>query len=285
MSKGKKIAIWLLALVIGLPLLAGLGGYVYMRSTQSQMFEEATIDTVPPELPADIGHNAVLVYSKTSGGFRHAWSIDAANAMINSFAKANKWQVFYTENAAVFDDELLGNFAVVVWNNATGAGLSETQRESFARWLENGGGYVGLHAAGDGSHESWPWYTNEVIKAPYNMHTLMPHTPEATVIAENREHPTTAHLPASWTAVEEWYSFHENPRDNGATVLVTVDEDSYTTGDATMGDDHPLVWFHELVAGRVFYSAFGHNESAYSDPQLTPMMEQAIIWAGAFASD
>jgi hypothetical protein len=140
---------------------------------------------------------------------------------------------------------------------------------------------VGLHAAGDGSHASWDWYTNEVIKAPYNQHTLLPeHTPQATLNTENLVHPATAHLPETWTRTEEYYAWHKNPRDAGATVLITVDESSYQPGKATMGDDHPLVWVHKLGNGRVFYSAFGHMSEAYEDALLVPMMEQGIIWAG-----
>jgi type 1 glutamine amidotransferase len=286
MQKRNKIILWVVGLLVAIPLGSGLVGFVGMRISQPQMFEEPVIDTVPPVLPADIDHGAVLVFSKTSGGFRHGWSIDAANEMIGNFAQQRGWQVYFTENAAVFNDDQLPKFAVVVWNNATGAALSKEQRNSFRIWLEAGGGYVGLHAAGDGSHESWDWYTNTVIKAPYNGHTLLPeHTPEATVTAEDRDHPATAKLPASWQAVEEWYAFHENPRDNGARILVTVVESSYTPGSASMGDDHPLVWSHELGAGRVFYSAFGHTEEAYADPLLMPMMEQAIIWSGRLPGD
>ncbi len=277
MKKGLKISLWLLGFLLALPLC----GIVAFWLFQPQMFEEPIIDTLPPTLPASITDNAVLVYSKTSGGFRHDWSIDAANSMLERFADKHDWQVFYTENAAIFNQHQLAHFAVVVWNNATGAGLSEQQRLSFQQWLEAGGGYVGIHAAGDGSHESWDWYTNEVIKAPYNQHTFFPeHTPEASLTTENQQHPATAHLPEVWSITEEWYAWKKNPRDAGATILVTVDENSYTPGAATMGDDHPVVWSHSLGKGRVFYSAFGHWEAAYEDALLAAMMEQGIIWAG-----
>lgn len=277
MAKWKKISLWVLGVLVAIPLIA----IIAFRSFQPQMFEEPVIDTVAPVLPDSLGDRAVLVYSKTSGGFRHGWSIDAANSMIEKFAVKNGWTVFYTENGAVFTDEQLSHFSVVVWNNATGAALSEAQRLSFQRWLENGGGYMGLHAAGDGSHADWSWYTDEVIKAPYNQHTLFPeHTPEASLVTEDTGHPATAHLPKTWTRTEEWYAWHKNPRDFGATVLVTVDEASYQPGAASMGDDHPMVWSHAIGKGRVFYSAFGHWEEAYEDALLVPMIEQGIIWAG-----
>ncbi len=281
MKKRTKIILWVVGILVAIPLVVGVGTYVAMRLTQPQMFEEPVIDTVPPELSAQIKDETVLVYSKTSGGFRHSWSIDAANAMIEKLAQKNGWNVFYTENAAIFNPAQLGRFKVVVWNNATGAGLSKDQRLAFQRWLELGGGYMGLHAAGDGSHESWDWYTHEIIKAPYNQHTLLPeHAPTASVDVEDKNHAATGHLPARFETSEEWYAWHENPRDNGATILVTVDESTYTPGAASMGEDHPMVWHHQLGKGRVFYSAFGHWAEAYEDALLVPMMEQGIRWAG-----
>lgn len=281
MSKRTRILIWVLGILVLIPVVISVFGYVSMRISQPQMFEDPIIDTVAPQLPESIQSGAVLVYSKTSGGFRHGWSIDAANSMIGKFAEQRGWPVYFTENAAIFNDEQLARFAVVVWNNATGVAISKVQRESFQRWLEGGGGFVGFHAAGDGSHADWDWYTRQVILVPYNQHTLVPeHTPEAVVMTENRQHPATSHLPEAWRLSEEWYAWHENPRDRGANILITVDETTYTPWEATMGEDHPVVWSHELGAGRVFYSAFGHWEDAYSDPRLVPMMEQAIIWAG-----
>ena len=283
MKTSTRVLLWIVLLPCVVMALAAGYGYYLLRTTQPQMFADPVFDTVAPELPAAVAvaNDAVLVYSKTSGGFRHGWSIDAANAMIARLAEANDWRVYYTENAAVFSDELLARFAVVVWNNATGAALSNAQRSSFQRWLEAGGGYVGLHAAGDGSHADWDWYTQQVIRARYNQHTLLPeHTPRARVTVEDNTHPATAHLPEQWSLEEEWYAWHDSPRTAGANILVTVDESTYTPWKATMGEDHPFVWHHTLGQGRVFYSAFGHWEETYSDPLLVPMMEQAIIWAG-----
>ena len=42
----------------------------------------------------------------------------------------------------------LGKFKVVVWNNVSGDVLTEDQRAAFVSYLENGGGWVGIHASG-----------------------------------------------------------------------------------------------------------------------------------------
>ena len=281
MKKSVKVTLWVLGPLLGIPLVLALAGYAGMRINQPQMFEDEVYELEPPLLPANITENAVLVFSKTSHGFRHSWAIDAANAMIERFAKKHGWQVYFTENAGVFNTEQLERFAVVVWNNATGAALTADQRLRFRTWLEGGHGYVGLHAAGDDSHENWEWYTGKLLGASFNRHTLLPeHMPLARVDTEDKDHPSSAHLPDSWNTTEEWYAWHESPRGYGTTILVTVDESTYTPWLAAMGDDHPMVWVRGVGLGRSFYSGFGHAASAYEDPLLVPMMENAIIWAG-----
>ena len=35
------------------------------------------------------------------------------------------------------------------------------------RFLEDGGGWIGIHAAGDGSHKDWRWYVETLIGSDY----------------------------------------------------------------------------------------------------------------------
>jgi type 1 glutamine amidotransferase len=60
-------------------------------------------------------------------------------------------------------------------------------------------------------------------------------------------------------------------------MLASIDERCYQDG--TMGPDHPLVWCHENCGGRAFYTALGHDESAYADPAFRAHLEGALTWA------
>ena len=78
--------------------------------------------------------------------------------------------------------------------------------------------------------------------------------------------------------LEEWYSFAESPRDR-VTVLATVDEAEYEVKDEiAMGEDHPVIWHHKVGEGTVFYSALGHQASAYDEPEHQAMLEGAMVW-------
>ena len=240
-------------------------------------------DTVAPVLPAKFDHPAILVFSKTNG-FRHDKAIAAANALFAELARAHGWSVFTTENGAVHNPGLLSRFRVVVWSNASGDVLTADQRQSLRAFIENGGGFIGIHAAGDNSHADWPWYQDELIGARFVGHTLWPHAPLATVRIEPGPHAVTAGLPATLRREDEWYSFDRSVRKRGYRVLATVDEASYDlsgrfSAKLRMGADHPMIWTHCVGRGRALYSALGHGGEAYAEPAMRLLLGNALEWA------
>lgn len=294
-SKIVLIVLTLLAL-----LLWGLGHLALngLKDDQPQMFAEPIFDTVAPVLPLSINQaNAssarqysVLVFSKTNG-YRHREGIEAAREMFETLADKRGWLLFYTENAAVFSEQSLVKFDVVVMSNATGPLMNSQQQSAFKSFLENGGGFVGVHAAGDSSHADWSWYQDQVIRAKFVGHPMLPQFQTATVMTEDLTHPAMAHLAKSWQHKEEWYCFEASPRAN-VNVLASIDESDLnmlsinsSTGAVTnmaMGDDHPVIWHHTIERGRVFYSALGHAAETYQRQEIKIMLESAIIWAGRF---
>ena len=63
-----------------------------------------------------------------------------------------------------------------------------------------------------------------------------------------------------------------------------MDEASYKPGamfgnPLAMGADHPIAWWHCVGQGRAFYSAMGHQASAYSEPGYQQMLRGAASWA------
>jgi uncharacterized protein len=274
-----KVFLWLLlaaALIVGF--LAWRNWDTFQRVALGGLHVH---ETVPPTLPADTKRPAVLVFSKTNA-FRHEEAIPAANALFSGMAKEKGWGYFQTENGAAFTPEILAKFDAVVFNNVSGDVFSPEQQRAFKAFIGNGGGYVGIHAAGDNSHAAWGWYINDLIGTLFTMHTMSPQFQKATVTVENKTHPVTQGLPESWQPIEEWYSFNKSPRKTGADVLVTVDEKTYNPKgiwgkDLRMGD-HPMVWSRCLGKGRVFYSAFGHNAAAFADAEHKILLTNAISW-------
>jgi glucose/arabinose dehydrogenase len=89
-----------------------------------------------------------------------------------------------------------------------------------------------------------------------------PANQEATLIINDKNHPSTDSLPATWTRTDEWYNFKNlNP---DVKVLISIDEKSYQGGEN--GDKHPMAWYHNFDGGRVFYTELGHTNESFSEP-------------------
>lgn len=239
-------------------------------------------DTEPPILPTDLGHPAVLVFSKAAG-FVHEEALPAGKSMLNDIAERNGWGIFQTENGAVMSPQLLEKFDVVVWNNTSGTTLNEEQQRAFRNYLENGGGFVGIHAAGGDPWYSWTWYASDLIGAQFIGHTSSPHFQDADVLVLEPTDPIVAHLPVRWSIPEEeWYGFDSSVRGKGYTVLLTLDEETYNPNHAGMDGEHTNTWKREIGQGRMFYTAIGHRGATYDIPAFQEMIEKAIRWVGRF---
>jgi len=137
---------------------------------------------------------------------------------------------------------------------------------------------VGVHAAADTEY-GWPWYGQLIGgNAWFKSH---PAIQTVTLNVEKADHASTAHLPATFQLQDEWYNFQANPRAS-VTVLLTLDESSYTPGVDAMGD-HPIAWFHEFDGGRAWYTALGHRQELYQDPSFTQHLLGGIRWAAGVA--
>ena len=101
------------------------------------------------------GMPRVLVFSKTMG-FKHA-SIPSGLAAIQKLGEENNFQVDTTKNAALFTDENLKGYSAIIFLSTTGNVLDHRQEAAFERYIQAGGGFVGIHAATDTEYD-WNWY-------------------------------------------------------------------------------------------------------------------------------
>lgn len=212
----------------------------------------------------------VLVFSRTAG-YRHA-SIAEGQALIRSLGRG-RWRVELTEDPSVLTDEGLADFDVVVLLHTTGDVFDDAAEAAMERYLGGGGGFVCIHAAADGERD-WPFFGAKVLGgAWFKSHPVIQ---QATLVVEDRHHPSTAHLGVTWPRTDEWYNYSQSPR-GAAHVLVSLDEESYEGG--TMGEDHPIVWCTAVGDGAAFYTGLGHTAGSYSEPAFQKHLLGGIEWA------
>lgn len=200
------------------------------------------------------GNPRVLVFSKTAA-FYHE-SIPTGNAALIKLAGENGFDIDTTTNAEWFNEDTLKNYSAVVFLSTTGDVLNHYQEAAFERYIQAGGGFVGIHAASDTEYD-WGWF-GRLVGGYFKGH---PQPQEATLHVVDSLHSITRGLPETFTYHDEWYNFKKLNPDNN--VLITIDESSYKGGDN--GDNHPMVWYHEYDGGRSFYTALGHSSASFSD--------------------
>lgn len=201
---------------------------------------------------------SVLVFSKTEQ-FRHE-SIEAGKTALLALGKAHGFRVDTTEDASVFKEKTLQEYNVVVFLNTTGNILNDAQQLEFNRFIQAGGGFVGIHAAADTEYD-WPWY-GKMVGAYFKDHPVDPNVREADIDVLETDHESTSMLPIRWHSKDEWYNFKDiNPEIN---VLMNLDETSYEGGNN--GKNHPIAWYHEYDGGRAWYTGKGHTVEVFSEP-------------------
>ena len=202
------------------------------------------------------GDPKVLVFSKTLG-FKHA-SIPVGMEAIQKLGAENGFAVDTTWNAELFNEENLKQYSAIVFLSTTGNVLDAKQEAAFERYIQAGGGYVGVHAATDTEYD-WGWY-NKLVGAYFQSHPSG--TPEADFIIKDNTHISTQMFTDSvWHRTDELYNYKKiNPDVN---VLMTLDESTYEGGEN--GDFHPFAWYHEFDGGRSFYTGGGHTNESYSE--------------------
>jgi type 1 glutamine amidotransferase len=202
------------------------------------------------------GKQKVLIFSKTAG-FHHA-SIAVGIPAIIKLGQEHDFDVDTTTDATKFTYDNLKQYKAVIFLSTTGDVLNDAEKAEFIKYIQHGGGFVGVHSATDTEY-NWPWYGN-LVGAYFRNHP--DHQQEAVLHIVDPNFIATKGLPSEWKRLDEWYNFKWIAPN--LHVLITIDEKTYTGGNN--GDNHPMSWYHEYDGGRAFYTALGHTDASYSDP-------------------
>ncbi|TKB98159.1 ThuA domain-containing protein [Pedobacter cryotolerans] len=221
------------------------------------------VNALPKDKPS------VLVFSLTKG-FHHSSIADGIVALFK-LGQENNFKVDTTTNVLSFNTQNLKQYKVIIFLNPTGTSVfNDDQKAAFKFFINEGGGFVGIHAATDFSYE-WDWY-GKLIGGYFESH---PKIQEAKLNIVMPKHTLVKGLPSPWLHNDEWYNFKNLNTD--VKVLIQADETSYKGG--KMKNNHPVSWYHIYDGGKVFYTALGHTNECYSDPVFLKHLLAGIKWA------
>jgi cytochrome c len=221
------------------------------------------------------GNPHILVFSKTTG-FHHE-SIADGNIAIQQLGKENNFEVDTTTDATWFTDDSLKKYAAIVFLSTTGNVLDYRQRVALERYIQSGGGFVGIHAAADCEYD-WHWYGRMVggyfLDHP-GIHDSFPNVQTGVLEVVDTGNDATKFLPRPWKRTDEYYSYKELNKD--VHVLLKIDETSYKGGHK-MGD-HPMAWYHDYDGGRAFYTELGHTKESFHEDNYLKHLLAGIKYA------
>ncbi|HEU4901377.1 MAG TPA: ThuA domain-containing protein, partial [Flavisolibacter sp.] len=207
------------------------------------------------------GNARILVFSKTAG-FHHE-SIPAGIAAIQKLGSQHKFSVDTTSNADWINEDSLKNYSAVVFLSTTGDVLNNYQEADLERYIQAGGGFVGIHAAADAEYD-WGWY-GRLVGGYFLTHPgirdSFPNVQPGVLQVVNKDHASTKDLPGQWKHTDEFYSFKK--MDSTVNVLIKVDEASFKGG--YMNGNHPMAWYHDYDGGRSWYTNLGHTKETFTE--------------------
>lgn len=218
-----------------------------------------------------------LLFTRTAG-FHHE-SIGAAVPALQGLGKLHDIDVVWTADASRINDQELAKYKVVIFLLTTGDILNADQQTAIERFVQKGGGLVGIHSATDTEYD-WEWYKKAI---GYNFH-IHPAPQTATVKVEEPNFPGMDRFAKRFLWTDEWYEFGPAHSDK-LKFLLTVDESTYSTKakwgekEAKGMNPHPISWIQEYDGGRVFYTALGHIPAAYGDAAFLHHIYGGIYWA------
>lgn len=203
----------------------------------------------------------ILIFSKTAGD-RHP-SIPAGRQALLDMAAENQWVADTTENPEFITEENLQRYRAVLFLNSSGNFLNSLQKADLQRYMQAGGGIVGVHSACE-TEPDWPWF-QEMIGAKPTGHTGVK---TGRVAAKDQKHPAVKKWtePFSWT--DDGYAFSVISPD--AQLLATLEAD---------GKEYPISWARTYDGGRFFYTALGHSDPIFQDARFVEHLQGAIRYA------
>ncbi|MCO8271591.1 ThuA domain-containing protein [Actinoplanes sp. TRM 88003] len=236
--------------------------------------------------PADDGRLTVLLFYKSNF---HASHVQARQAVRDLAAQLGTQynqtvDIQETDDPAAFTTANLATKDTVVFAQTGGVLFNAEQRSALETYIRGGGGYLGLHYAGwsvgQSEHDVNPFYYR-LVGAVSEGHPENPGVRPGRVFTPDTGHPLVQGVTPSITRSDEWYDWVVNPAPNVRT-LIEADESSY--GGGANGSPHPITWCQKIDSGRSWYTAMGHEGSAYAEPYMRAQIKNGLAYAAGLLS-
>ncbi|HYI96946.1 MAG TPA: ThuA domain-containing protein [Bryobacteraceae bacterium] len=230
-----------------------------------------------------VSEDRILIYTRnfvTNGkGYVHD-NIATSVETIKALGMENGFAADASDDPKVFTIQNLKQYKAIVFSNSNHEAFeNDGQREAFKKFVQSGGGVVGIHIA-TGTERQWPYFWS-VMGGRFVRH---PKIQKFTVVVKDPRHPATADLPSKFEWADECYLFDKMNPD--VKVLLTADpaqlddpKKAELPGGELRDGMYPLSWYNTFDGGRQYYTSLGHKKEHYAEPLLRKQITGGILWA------
>src|SRR5258708_16284310 len=157
------------------------------------------------------------VFMISSTASDHLAMSAAARTALAQMGQMNDFTVDATTDTTLINEANLASYQVFLSMHLAPFEIKLEQRAAFEHFIQQGKGWVGVHAAGlvipteypARNLPPWDLYANLIAGVSYVTH---PALQMGTIVIEDRTHPVTKNMPASFQIRDEWYEWSKNPR-------------------------------------------------------------------------
>lgn len=211
----------------------------------------------------------VLVYTKNGKGYVHD-NIPSAVKAIQKLGNEHGFKVDVSDDPGVFTEANLGQYTFLLFPSTNNDVFdTDDQRVAFRRYIEAGGGFVGLHSV-VGTERNWKWF-KMMLGGTFVWHAKFQ---SLNIKVIDRDHPSATGIPSVWTKEDEFYFMKEiypgiqvvMAHEVGVLKGNEKDMEKVATFSATYTDYYPAAWHQDFDGGSIWVTTLGHNKKDYEDP-------------------
>ncbi len=253
---------------------------------------------------------SVLVFTKSSG-----WEHDVVKRVggkpsivddaVNELGNQHGFKASVTKDGRIFDSKEFHSYAAAVFfttGDLTTLGtdgkppMSAKGKQTFLDAVQDGMGFVGVHAASDTFHtqpdpedrsnryiahgeQEDPYM--RMLGAEFIIHGREPRLQDANLIVNDPKFPGLEGVKSPMNFNEEWYSLKDFMP--GLHVILTLDTEGMK-GECYQRAPYPVTWARQHGKGRVFYTAMGDRPENWKNTFFLNLLAGGIRWAIGDAS-
>ena len=219
----------------------------------------------------------VLVYIKNGKGYVHD-NIPYAVKCIQKLGKEKGFAVDVSDTATVFTEENLKQYTALIFPSTNNDVFdTDAQRVVFRRYIQSGGGFVGLHSV-TGTERNWKWF-KMMLGGSFAWHAR---NQKFTVRVIDSDHPSMNGVPKVWERKDECY--FQKELYPGINVVMAHDFTTLNPNEmervkqfaAPFSELYPAAWHHNFDGGHVWVTALGHDKENYEEPEYVNHVFQGL---------